>query len=534
MKVIIQHDDEDAANAPQSIPSKENVVAESLPTPLPLATPARLSASNAVVSKPEEAEQRPKKKRAAVLRKTSGSGAGAGAGAGAASGSSSPSLLSGLASSSRSAAASTPASSSSSSSSHAYPLGSRIVHNMVSSSSAYPPISMSSVSSSALVSSSSSSSARPFLSSSSAAAASSSCSSSRMQPLESQNGPLRSRSPYAGVSVNSGALKTRLKRQGLEIKKMLGDGNCLFRAVSTQIYGDADWHGDIRKHVVKYLKSEQSYFSQFITEDFDEYIARMGREGCFGTNLEIQAIAEVYNRAVEVYGADAAALSSSSSNATNSSSASSSAEEKVKPINIFQSSYATSNAPIRLAYINGNHYDAVIDPYEATVGVGLGLPKLNPGGIEKANMKLAFEKSKRGMKDLERFCINKKMYLTDRQETENALEEAAIAASLKDYWETQGKGKLKRKAANTNCGANKKSKMHSSSTSSSTCSTSQSDGSLLSSLATTQARLTKSRQYPPAVEELIFNGFPPEKVLSAYETCGDNFDALLALVLRRT
>lgn len=324
------------------------------------------------------------------------------------------------------------------------------------------------------------------------------------------------------------ALKSRLKRRGLEIKRMLGDGNCLFRAVSTQIYGDADWHADIRKHVVKYLLSERSYFSQFITEDFDKYIANMSKEGCFGTNLEIQAIAEVYNRAVEVYGSTSDA-SSSSGNIANASS-SSSGPDPIKPINIFQSAYGTSNAPIRLAYINGNHYDAVIDPYEATVGVGLGIPRLNPGGIEKANLKLAFEKSRKGMKDLETFCINKKMYLTDREETENALEEAAIAASLQDYWDSQGKGRLKRKSSATEAAKSKKSKLHSSSLSSS----SQSDGSLLSSLAATQARLTKSRQYPPAVEELIFNGFPPEKVLSAYESCGDNFDALLALVLRRT
>ena len=523
MKIIIQHGEDDAAQPSASTqnPQQRQATASLEETSAPQASSPAESGSEAAAAN----AKRPQRKRKAVLGD-----------AGAESG--------------RRFLANPNRELSRTRSAHAYPLGERMVHSVASSSSSFAPMGMAamppaeSASSAAATSSSSllasSSSASPFLSSSSSS--SPSCM-ARMRALDTENDPLRSSAGFArdggeGSGSGSGSgesggseagawLKTRLKRQGLEIKKMLGDGNCLFRAVSTQIYGDADWHADIRKHVVKYIKSERSYFGQFITEDFDEYIAKMSREGCYGTNLEIQAIAEVYNRAVEVYGS-IPSLSSSSSNAS-SAATSSSSPGPVKPINIFQASYATSNAPIRLAYINGNHYDAVIDPYEATVGVGLGLPQLNPGGIEKANLKLAFEKSKKGMKEFETFCINNKMYLTDREQTENALEEAAIAASLRDYWESQGKGGLKRKSPEMQAGANKKSKLHSSSTSSS----SQGDGSLLSSLAATQAKITQSRTYPPAVEELIFNGFPPEKVLKAYETCGDNFDALLALVLRR-
>ena len=38
------------------------------------------------------------------------------------------------------------------------------------------------------------------------------------------------------------------------------------------------------------------------------------------------------------------------------------------PINIFQSEYRSGNAPIRVSYHGGNHYNAVIDPEEASVG----------------------------------------------------------------------------------------------------------------------------------------------------------------------
>lgn len=41
--------------------------------------------------------------------------------------------------------------------------------------------------------------------------------------------------------------------------------------------------------------------------------------------------------------------------------------------------YKTDNAPIRLSYHHGVHYNSVVDPYTATVGVGLGLAGHKPG-----------------------------------------------------------------------------------------------------------------------------------------------------------
>lgn len=49
------------------------------------------------------------------------------------------------------------------------------------------------------------------------------------------------------------------------------------------------------------------------------------------------------------------------------------------PINTFHSSYKTDNEPIRISYHRNVHYNSVVDPYKATIGVGLGLPGLQPG-----------------------------------------------------------------------------------------------------------------------------------------------------------
>jgi OTU domain-containing protein 5 len=46
-----------------------------------------------------------------------------------------------------------------------------------------------------------------------------------------------------------------LKKRGLEIREQEGDGNCLFRAVSLQVYGDPSMHGDVRKQCMDFMVS---------------------------------------------------------------------------------------------------------------------------------------------------------------------------------------------------------------------------------------------------------------------------------------
>ena len=51
----------------------------------------------------------------------------------------------------------------------------------------------------------------------------------------------------------------------------------------------------------------------------------------------------------------------------------------LQPINTFHGSNATDNVPIRVSYHGSVHYNSVVNPFEATVGVGLGLPEFYPG-----------------------------------------------------------------------------------------------------------------------------------------------------------
>ncbi|KAL7458356.1 hypothetical protein ACHAWC_009940 [Mediolabrus comicus] len=181
--------------------------------------------------------------------------------------------------------------------------------------------------------------------------------------------------------------------------EMDGDGNCLFRAISLQVYGDQGMHAEVRKNCLDFMERDVSHFQDFVAdEDFHDYIVRKRRIGVHGNHTEIQAMSELYNRSIEVFVPS----------------------KGITPINIFHEEYYKNNdadPPIRLLYMDGNHYNALIDPLIPTAGLGLGLPGLQPGLADKLQMdqakqasdetalkekmELALKESNRAQKELE-------------------------------------------------------------------------------------------------------------------------------------
>lgn len=170
-----------------------------------------------------------------------------------------------------------------------------------------------------------------------------------------------------------------LKKQGLEMVEQEGDGNCLFRAVSLQVYGSSENHSEVRERCMDYMAHNEEHYSGFIAASSDDevilrpgngsmtpfqaYIARKRINGVHGNHTEIQALSELFNRPVEVYTSGSCIGD----------------RMQLQPINIFHKEYKASDPPIRLSYHDGNHYNAIIDPFVPTAGLGLGLPGLKPG-----------------------------------------------------------------------------------------------------------------------------------------------------------
>ena len=80
-----------------------------------------------------------------------------------------------------------------------------------------------------------------------------------------------------------------------------GEGDCLFRAVSHQLYGDPSHHLLIRQAGVQYLSNNPEHFIESNTENsWNEYINDMSMQGTWCDALFVQAVADCQNVAIHV------------------------------------------------------------------------------------------------------------------------------------------------------------------------------------------------------------------------------------------
>jgi OTU-like cysteine protease len=104
-------------------------------------------------------------------------------------------------------------------------------------------------------------------------------------------------------------------------------GNCLFRALSDQLYNTTERHGEIRHRVVEYLRTSRSHFEPFVLANVGEdlirsqpttrssrsrkpsldddafqiYLENMAKPKTWGGDIEITAFCEAYDRDVLIH-----------------------------------------------------------------------------------------------------------------------------------------------------------------------------------------------------------------------------------------
>lgn len=98
----------------------------------------------------------------------------------------------------------------------------------------------------------------------------------------------------------------QLVAKGLYASEIQGDGNCLFRALSDQFYGDGGKaHGAVRAQIVGYMREHADDFRVFIEcegeETWEQHLKRMSQDGVFGDHAEIVAFARAADVNVIIY-----------------------------------------------------------------------------------------------------------------------------------------------------------------------------------------------------------------------------------------
>ncbi|ODO07159.1 hypothetical protein L198_00738 [Cryptococcus wingfieldii CBS 7118] len=108
------------------------------------------------------------------------------------------------------------------------------------------------------------------------------------------------------IKMEDASVKSEIARLGLSLRDVQGDGNCLFRCLSDQLYGTEKRHAEMRRLVCDYLASHKDTMEGFVVpfmktgEGFEGYVSRMRQSKQFGSHIEIQAAARIFRRDIRV------------------------------------------------------------------------------------------------------------------------------------------------------------------------------------------------------------------------------------------
>lgn len=150
----------------------------------------------------------------------------------------------------------------------------------------------------------------------------------------------------AGWSApEAAALTAQLATAGLCLQRVAPDGNCLFRALADNMWGDAERHIELRAACVREMLVRSHHYSAFLLEEdlFDldvdgwsGYVEKMALSGTWGGNSELLAVADALSREIVVHQAG----------------------ERPWIVTPDAAAAAAAAPPLHVAY-DGTHYDSV-------------------------------------------------------------------------------------------------------------------------------------------------------------------------------
>ncbi|KAL1739522.1 hypothetical protein HDZ31DRAFT_49256 [Schizophyllum fasciatum] len=102
--------------------------------------------------------------------------------------------------------------------------------------------------------------------------------------------------------TNGRLLNEQLRGLGLYAADTLGDGNCLFRALSDQLYGSMSRHAPLRASVCDWIQAHRDRYAPFVEDErgLDAHLRCMRENGTYGGHLELSAFAHMTGKNVKV------------------------------------------------------------------------------------------------------------------------------------------------------------------------------------------------------------------------------------------
>lgn len=118
------------------------------------------------------------------------------------------------------------------------------------------------------------------------------------------NKPLGATFPDDPIQQDNNCITAELflKHQGRKMESVLGDGNCLFRALSFRLFEDEELHSKIRSDITHMINENKQKFTPLLIQEtsIEAHIRKMYKLGTWGTHLEIIAAATLYQLPIYV------------------------------------------------------------------------------------------------------------------------------------------------------------------------------------------------------------------------------------------
>ncbi|KAF8723218.1 hypothetical protein AX14_009394 [Amanita brunnescens Koide BX004] len=112
----------------------------------------------------------------------------------------------------------------------------------------------------------------------------------------------KGRTLLSDPAENTQALNQQLTALGLYAVQTLGDGNCLFRALSDQYYGSDSKHAQVRQDICDWIATHHSRYAPFVDDErgIDTHLRCMRQHGTYGGHMELSAFAHFTQRNIKV------------------------------------------------------------------------------------------------------------------------------------------------------------------------------------------------------------------------------------------
>ncbi|CAF1175029.1 unnamed protein product [Adineta steineri] len=129
-------------------------------------------------------------------------------------------------------------------------------------------------------------------------------SSSKRQEREDrqQEKKARDKKTYLRKDDTAPAFNQQLRAFNLQLRDIVGDGNCLFRSFADQMDGDQHRHASYRKKICDYMDNNREDFEPFIVDQtFDAFVRSLSKDGTYGGNECIVAFSRLFDAKICIH-----------------------------------------------------------------------------------------------------------------------------------------------------------------------------------------------------------------------------------------